>query len=516
MKRIPALILAAAVLAGALAGCSDADMSTPAPTETAAAGPTQAPAPQVFTLPCTSTAAPHPLSAGSSMDLALCGLMFEGLYALDTHFSPQPCLCSGSSVSEDGLIWTFSLRPGITFSDGSPLTAEDAAYSLRAARESALYSSRLSGISAVSAGDGAVQVTLSAPNGLLPALLDVPIFKEAEDAAVGTGPYVWSAGPTLTARAGWWRGAALPVQTIALYPVDNSEELVRAFDTGSITLLSVDYSDADRPGFSGNFESCDLNASTMFYLGFQCRKGPCADGSFRSALSRCLDRETICSLLFARHAQAAAVPVHPAAAFYPDGAARMLSYSPDSAGQLLSELGYSQNGDGLLERNGQPLTLTLVVNEGNALHTQLAAWYQNVLKELGVALSVRALTWTEYTAALAAGDFDLYLAQTRLTADFDPASLLSGALNYGGYSSQALADLLAAYRAAGEDSRAAAAEALYAQFVQAPSIAPVCFKNLSILTQWGQVAGMTPTQQNLFYGFSDWTLFPDSGTLPGE
>jgi len=517
MKRIPALLLASAVLIGALSGCSPAPAAdTPAPSESTPPAPTPAPTPQVLTLPCTDTGGLHPLTAGSTMDLALCGLVFEGLYTMDAHFSPQPCLCSGSSVSEDGLVWTFSLRPGVTFSDGSPLTAEDAARSLQAARESALYASRLSGVTAISTAEGAVRITLSAPNGFLPALLDLPIFKESDGGAIGTGPYVWSDGPSLTARAGWWQGAALPVPAISLYPVANNEELVRAFDTGSITLLSVDYSDSDRPGFSGNFETTDLPTGTLLYLGFQCLEGHCADGALRAALSRCLDRETICSLLFARHAAAAAVPIHPAASFYPDSADRALSYDPQAADQALAGLGYVKDENGLLERDGHALVLTMVVNGGNALHTQLAAWYQNALKERGVTLTVRSLPWEEYTAALAAGAFDLYLAETRLTSDFDPTVLLSGALNYGGYDSQALGSLPAQYRAAGEDGRGAAAEALYAQFAREPSFAAICFKSQSMLTQWGQVSGMTPTQQNLFYRFSDWTLFPAPGDSPAE
>ena len=95
-----------------------------------------------------------------------------------------------------------------------------------------------------------------------------------------------------------------------------------------------------------------------------------------------------------------------------------------------------------------------------------------------------------------------------MTADFDLTPFLAagGALNYGGYADGEAAALLTAFRSAGEAERPAAARALYTHLAAHPAMAPLCFKRWSVLSQWGQVEGMTPTQQNLFYGFSGWTL----------
>lgn len=64
------------------------------------------------------------------------------------------------------------------------------AASLNQARASALYSARFTGVTGVSAGEGTVSVTLSSPNGGLPALLDVPVCKGTGERPAGTGPYV--------------------------------------------------------------------------------------------------------------------------------------------------------------------------------------------------------------------------------------------------------------------------------------------------------------------------------------
>ena len=66
--------------------------------------------------------------------------------------------------------------------------------------------------------------------------------------------------------------------------------------------------------------------------------------------------------------------------------------------------------------------------------------------------------------------------------------------------------LLSAFSAAGEDGRQEAAGALYAHLAQQAPIAPVCFKNGSVLTQWGRLSGLSPVRENVFYGLENWTI----------
>ena len=102
----------------------------------------------------------------------------------------------------------------------------------------------------------------------------------------------------------------------------------------------------------------------------------------------------------------------------------------------------------------------------------------------------------------------MYLGEVRLTADFDLTALITpgGALNYGGYSNAQTTNLHSAFRAASGTARTEAAAQLYAQLAQEPPFAVICFKNWSVLMQWNQLSGLTPTQQNLFYQFDQWEI----------
>lgn len=169
--------------------------------------------------------------------------------------------------------------------------------------------------------------------------------------------------------------------------------------------------------------------------------------------------------------------------------------------------GWSQT-DGSWRRGRETLALRFVVPGENTDRISAAEQLAKNLTDEGVSVELKKLSWEDYTAVLARGDFDLYLAEVRLTGDFDLTALLAptGALNYGGYQDASAAGLLRAFRAADGAARGQAAGALYEYLAQEPPFAVICFKNWSLLTQWRLLTGLTPTQQNVFYRFADWTV----------
>lgn len=506
IRRWAALALAAALLL--LTAC---EQTEPAPTETPEATEPAATTAQRsrFTLAWDSSDTLNPLEAGST-NLTLSSLVCEGLFALDQSFSTEPVLCQSYAGSADGLTWTFTLRSGVTFSDGVALTAEHVADSLNAARTSSLYAARLAGVTSVTAGEGTVTITLSAPNGALPALLDLPVFRLNDyGVPIGTGPYCFAGSGDdfgLVRNPNWWQEHTLPLEEIALQEAVTADDRIAAFDTGLVTLVNTDLTGTNALGYSGNYETWDYPTTTMLFLGFNCAEGACTSADLRQAISRGVDRASVTVSLLSGHADEATLPVSPHAELYNETLAEELAYSLSAAEQLLTDGGYTKNDSGQLVRNGQPVTLTLLVNSENTFKTALADYLAEELGKLGLSVTVSRLPWDSYLAALEAGEFDLYLGQVRLTADFDLSALLTGALNYGGFQSAAVSALLSNFRAASGGARISAAYALYAQLASEMPFATLCFQRGSVLTQWGAVSGLSPTQQDPFYHIYDWTL----------
>lgn len=492
-----ALFLAGAALCLLLAACGA--QADPAPSETPE--PTPTPVPVEFSLPYYADASLHPIAGQSRTNLTLSSLVYEGLFSVDNTFAAHPVLAEHWSVSEDGLTWTFALARQV-FSDGSPLTAAEAAASLELARTSDLYAGRLTGVRAVRAEEGALVVELTRPNTGLPALLDIPIVKETGGTApLGTGRYAYAGGEEgLYLKKTADAADGLPGR-IPLTQVRGADELIYAFDTKEVSLVTADLTGTDSLGYSGGGEVWDYPTADLIYLGFRTDRGPCADPVLRQAISLALDRDTVVAALFARHARAAVLPVPPESALYDEKLAAELTYSPQKAAELLAGGGYTLR-EGRLYQGRTEVSLELLVNTDNSFKLSAAEYLAGELDKLGITVHVVKLSWQDYTGRLARGEFDLYLAETLLSADFDPEALVgpSGALNYGRWNDGEVSAPLERFRSARSGARPAAASALYEKLVREAPIAPICFKNQSVLTQWGQVTGLEPTRGDPFAG----------------
>lgn len=507
-KRRGASLLLALVALLALAACDAGDV--PEPSSSSPSSPLVTVAPTELALPRTS-ATLHPILGVDRTNLDLAPLLWEGLFELDNTFTSGKVLCESYTTSADGLIWTFRLRAGVTFSDGAPLTAQEAVASLELARTSSRYAPRMTGVVSVRPVDAqTLVITLSSPNGSLPALLDIPIVKGESEEPLGTGPYVmdsWGETARLVRRSGWWRGEPLPLESIALRTVDGADNLIYAFDTNDISLVTTDLTGTNALGYSTGYETWDCPSTTMLYVGFNTAKGPCADQTVRQALSRSFDRATLATALYARHALAAVLPVSPKSPLYSQALAEQNAYSAQAAAEQLAQAGYALT-DGVLYKGRSALSLTLLVGSENNFRTAAADYLAEQLRGLGITVELRKLGWADYEKALKAGGFDLYLAETMLTGDFDLTPLLAqnGGLNYGGYHSGEAAARLAEFRAAEPEDRTAASQALYETVLREAPIAPLCFKNASVLTQWGLISGLSPTRANAFYEIWSWRL----------
>lgn len=509
-KRLTALVLTLSLLF--LCACElPAVSSQPVDTETP---PSESEAPvqrAEFALACNDSHALDPLATTDSSNLALAGLVYEGLFELDGSFTPQPLLCTEYSANENCTVWTFTLRSGVVFSDGTPLTPKHVATSIRTARSSELYAGRLASIIGVSTGENTVTVTLAAPNGALPALLDIPITLPVEEglAPLGTGAYCYdTSGDTLILRQNgyWWQEKNLPLTEIPLRSITTADDRIAAFDTALITTVTADPTSTNALGYSGSYEMWTSATTNLLYLGFHHASGFCSDVVLRQAISRALDRTVIASTLFAGHADPSALPISPASPLYDFVLADELTSSVSIAEQLLEDGKYKLEEGGRLTRRGKLVELKLLVNSENSFRIATANYIAEELDKLGITVTVTALPWEDFLTALAAGNFDLYLGQVKMTADFDPAVLLTGSLNYGQFWNEETNALLYAYQSATGDARAHTASALHAHLASTLPFAPLCFIRTSVYTQWGALSGLQPTQQNPFYHFDQWSI----------
>lgn len=498
-----------AVLLLTLSACGGPGGEPAAPTQTPR--PTAAPREEAgagFVLPCYPAGGFHPITGTNRLNLTLAPLMYRGLFSVGRDFQAEEELCASYTVSEDGLVWTFWLAD-VEFSDGSPLTAQEVARSLNAARVSERYAGRLKDVQRIGAEGETVVVTLGRPNGALPLLLDIPIVKEGEEGRpLGTGAYFLTEdeeGLALTARP----EARVPAERIPLRSVGAGDDLVYAFDAREISLVDTDLTGTNVLGYSGLLETTDYPTTTLLYLGCNLGSGLCREQEVRQAVALALDRGTMAGRTLAGHGVASSLPVHPNAPGYDEELAGQWGQDPEKAAALLTEAGWSRDEEGKLTRKrGERLELRLVVNQDNTFKVAMAEAAAGPLEELGFTVTLERLAWEEFVIALERGEFDLYLGETTLTPDFDLTALLGrdGDLNYGRFADEETWTLMELNRAARGDERVTTTVNLCGRVAELAPIIPLCFKNGSLLTQWGQVSGAAPTQRDVFAGLENWRI----------
>ena len=458
--------------------------------------------PAVFSMAYHKDHTLDPITCGEGIQQDVAALLYEPLVELDVHMEPQPLLCENWLWDESGLVLTLAIRQDVTFSDGSSLTAADVADTLRRAAATERYGYRLRQVASITSRNsaGQVTITLTTPNQGFPALLDIPVVKRntaGQTVPIGTGPYVLVTGSesdSLVANSSWWQQEKLPADTISLVHAKDKDTAMYLFSSRRVELLRADPT-SDLVSASGKAVSTPVPTCRFQFIGFNTTQGVFASAEARAAFSRGIQREMVASALLSGNALAAAFPISPLSGLYPGDLAPVYSYE-----ETMEDVAAAG------ANTGESRELTLLVNEDNSFRVACAEFIAENLSLLDWRISVKALPWEEYLSALAAGDFDLYYGEIRLTADWDITNLIGtgGSLNYGGYTNPVTDSLLQSFAASGD--RAYAARQLCAHLLTTAPIAPICFQQDVLLTHDGVVSGMAPTATSVFSGLEGWTI----------
>lgn len=506
IQRIASLIISILLSVLLLIGCAQAPADPPS--EGSGLNVPEKAAPQFllpdhFSLPYDPNLTLDPITCSDGMQQVVASLLCEGLFRLTPNFIPTPWLCFSYTCTEDYTSYTFTLRDNIVFSDGSPLTGADVKAALNRARTSERYGSRLADITSVSAEGQTVTVSLASPNSSLPSLLDIPILKsgtEQGSAPIGTGPYLFSqeeSSAYLVANQSWWRGSRQPLDRISLVETADQDTILYRFTSFDVQLITADLIGTTPISITGNVDYQNVSTTIFQYLGCNTTRAPLNSSAFRSALSLGINREGLCSAFLSGHAVPAQFPVSPAADLYP--ADLEVPHSQNEFSAALAACGYTPD---------RPLVL--LVNSENPFKVSAAQYLAESFSAAGLFMEVQVLPWEEYSTALAAGNFDLYYGEVKLSADWDLTSLLStvGTLNYGGWASEFTDQLLSAYAAA--DDPAAAMESLCAHLQKQAPILPLCFKYTSVLTQSNVLENLSSTMTEPFYNLPNCIIHLDN------
>lgn len=496
MKRFLTLLLSAALAASLFSGC-ETEKSPYTPTgdgltwdeQTA---PTTGITEQDMSLPYFPERSLNPYKTGDYINQNVFDLVYQSLFVVDTDYNVYPVLCSGYKVSRDMKTYTFYLAEA-TFPDGDVLTAADVAASLKTAMKSDVYKGRFGYVKSVrTSEDGGVEVELTTPCENFPILLDVPIVKQSQTDAerpLGTGPYLYETREEqlrLRRRTDWWCAASVPVtaEYINLVEGENAAQLRDEFEFSGLGLVTADPGSSGYVDFHSDYELWDSENGIFLYLACNSASEVMSNQAIRSALTYAIDRDMIVAEQYRGFAYAAALPASPKSPWYDTGLAQKYAYAPEKLTQAVAQAGVSE------------IPVTLLVNTDDSIRLRAARKIAQALIQCGLKVTTAELNGADYLAALEKGEFDLYLGQTRLSANMDLSAFFAeeGALNFGGIGDTAMYALcLDALANSGNYYT------LHQEILEDGMLCPILLRSYAVYAQRGQFTSLSPARDNVFF-----------------
>lgn len=437
----------------------------------------------------------NPLYSTDVTNRTLFSLIYQSLFVVDNAYNVSPVLCKSYSYTRDMRMYTFYIADA-TFSDGSALTPEDVYATYTAAMASGIYSGRFSHVYKLTLEeDGGISFRLDTPMENFTLLLDVPILKASEINAeypLGTGPYRFettNSGARLRRRLRWWCSATLPINTssIPLMEAKSATHIRDSFEFSNVGLVCADPSSASYADYRCDYELWDCENGNMLFLACNLNSPVFSNADLRSAITYAIDRNSIVDKIYRGFARSTSLPASPQSPYYNDSLAARYEYNPALFAQAVKNANIKQKDD-------EPIIF--LVNKEDTIRLRVVRSIQDMFKACGLTLTLLELEQDKYLETLKSGEYDLYLGQTRLSANMDLTTFFSptGSITYGGFADTEIYSLcLDALANRGNYYN------LHAKIATDGRLCPILFQSYSICATRGLASNLEPSRDNVFY-----------------
>ena len=325
--------------------------------------------------------------------------IYEGLVKPDSDGNLQPAVAESFTISEDAKVYTFTLREGLKFHDGSDVTVEDVLYSINryaeVQGESSAFSSAIESVEAPD--EWTVCVTLKEGNSEFLSQLTVAVIPAANPdpagSPIGTGPFMVTAykvGEYLDlAKFEDYRIEDRPyLDTVRFKFIADVNTAFTELQAGTIdclnylTVSQVQTLEKSNPD-DYNIVEGTMNLVHAMFLNNEYE--PFQDVRVRQALCYAINRDAINQYLFDGRSTIIGTHMIPSlTTWYNEKTSSVYSYDIEKAKELLKEAGYSN------------LSFTITVPSSYSQHVDTAQIIADELSEIGVKVSIQKVEWSAW------------------------------------------------------------------------------------------------------------------------
>ncbi|WP_418745576.1 ABC transporter substrate-binding protein [Frisingicoccus sp.] len=474
-KRILSILLVATMVLGlAACGSKEAETKSAETTESAESGETAAPAEATGEKELKVQIGPNPETMDPALNSAVDGgnmllEVSECLLIVDKDGQLQPGQAESWETSEDGLTWTFHLRDGLKWSDGSDLTAKDFEYSWKRVCDpevAAPYAETVLGmvkgydtaikakeeggdieaLAVTAQDDKTLVVELSNPCTYFGSLAAFATLSPVQQATVEANGDAWatsaetyiSNGPfhitewvpnshiTMSKNPYYWNADAIKLDKLTFALIEDSNAAYSAYQSGELLMIK-DVPTEEIPSLEGNEDYYVDPIIGTYYVSLNLNKEPFNIKEVRQALSLAIDRDYVAETLMQGTYTAATSFMGPGwvdtdGSDFQSNANNGEPYMDNSdfeanvekAKQLLADAGYP-NGEGIPQ-------LTYSTND-TGYHKVVAEYLQQAWAEIGIDLKVETVEWASFTPMRRNGDYEI--SRNGWVGDYtDPSNMI--------------------------------------------------------------------------------------------
>lgn len=459
-KRFPALVLGGILALGLLSGCGQKEAASSVSTaasESAAVANGSAQELVFVNYRDIRDLNPH-LYAG---EMYAQSILYDTLVSI-TEDGYEGCLAESWTISEDGKIYTFKIRDGVTFSDGTVCDANAILANFNAIienKERHTWLEMMNLLVGVSAPDDHTFV-IELSEAYYPMLTELGCIrpfamispncmidgstKDGVSGYIGTGPYVLTDFETdqyaiFERNENYW-GEKPEIERITVKVIPDNQTRIMALESGEIDLIfGKNMLDADAISQyvdSDKFEVALSDPTSTRHIVLNTTNDILSDMAVRQALQHATNRTAISEGIFYGLEQPADT-LYAATVPYCDVELTPYEYSAETASNMLDEAGWIMGGSGIREKDGEKLELDLLYNSDSVTEKTISEYLQSEYRKLGISLNIHGEEEQSYRDNMKAGNFDMVF-NICWGMPYDPQSSLAAmrAPVYGDFAAQ--------------------------------------------------------------------------------
>lgn len=355
-----------------------------------------------------------PTNVGDNGSIWTVSSIFDRLYRSTTTGSTEPSLATGHTLSDDGLTWTFPLRDGLKFSDGSDLTAADVKFSIDRSTASDENGYMNVAIDSVTASDDkTVVIKTKYPtdligivsyfsNGVLPNNFGGKPEKAFFQAPVGSGPFTmtsWQQGQklTLSRNEHYWNAGKPYLDSVVFSDVSDDNSRILQLEGGKVDLIdSPPWSQVQQLQAQSSLAVQKYDSTLVYFLNLSQQFAPLADANVRNAINVAINRDALVKVALFGNGQVAGSIFTPSWPYY-DETLKPPTQDIEQAKKYLAQSS---------QPNGFEVEFSIV--GGDVVQTTVAQQIQADLAQIGITVTIKNFDPNTLEDMFGKGQYQIY------------------------------------------------------------------------------------------------------------